>query len=60
MNGFKASKTTKTVEKANEVLHRIDKPVIVYRSDPAGTVTLPQRCHNVAVDVVTTLWHGRK
>ena len=27
---------------------------------PAGTATLWQRCHNVAVDVVTTLWQGRK
>ena len=27
---------------------------------PAGTATLWQRCHNVVVDVVTTLWHGRK
>ena len=29
-------------------------------STPAGTATLWQRCHNVVVDVVTTLWHGRK
>ena len=27
---------------------------------PAGTATLWHRCNNVAVDVVTTLWHGRK
>ena len=27
---------------------------------PAGTATLWQRCHNIVVDVVTTLWHGRK
>ena len=27
---------------------------------PAGTATLSQLCHNVVVDVVTTLWHGRK
>ena len=27
---------------------------------PAGTATLWQRCHNAIVDVVTTLWHGRK
>ena len=30
------------------------------RSDPAGTVTLSQRCRNVVIDVVTTSWHGRK
>ena len=28
--------------------------------NPAGTVTLWQRCDNIVVDVVTTLWHGRK
>ena len=27
---------------------------------PAGTATLWHHCNNVAVDVVTTLWHGRK
>ena len=27
---------------------------------PAGTATLWQHCHNVVVDVATTLWHGRK
>ena len=29
-------------------------------STQASTATLWQRCHNVVVDVVTTLWHGRK
>ena len=28
-------------------------------NNPAGTATLSQGCHNVVVDVVTTLWHGR-
>ena len=27
---------------------------------PAGTATLWQYCHNVVIDVVTTLWHDRK
>ena len=27
---------------------------------PAATAILWQRCHNVVVDVVITLWHGRK
>ena len=38
---------------------RIPTSPLFYRI-PAGTATLSQRCHNVVVDVVTTLWHGRK
>ena len=34
--------------------------ILFGRANPASTATLWQRCHNVVVDVVTTLWHGRK
>ena len=33
---------------------------ILDSSFPAGTATLWQRCYNVVVDDVTTLWHCRK
>ena len=36
------------------------KGIYLFNFFPAGTATLWQCCHNVFVDVVTTLWHGRK
>ena len=36
------------------------KLIVGSSSNPAGTMMLRQCCHNVTVDVVTTLFHGRK
>ena len=41
INGFKAARIAETVEKTDEVFHRIENPFLVYRSEQDK---LPGRC----------------